>query len=241
MDSDVGRILSDTIPTSFWSIFEILRDSSLSRHLQSLIKDQHMSLSTEGVQGNISTLSAHPLFQSFSQEITRLRMSKCIHSTNAGDSLRLDGNWIIPNGANVLIFSQDLALDAETWVKARPRSVAKPLEEFWAERFMTTSDFNSKKRGGNTLDKMPKSDALSGLNIAFRTAEGRRPEEDLIRGVQAGTLSVLLTEYEMQLSDPESAERAIPPLREGAFGTVKPLGKIRMRLRKRTPLNAAGT
>ena len=42
-------------------------------------------------------------------------------------------------------------------------------------------------------------------------------------------------EFELELCDPEATDEAMPPLGEMAYGAVKPVEKIAVRLRKRAP------
>ena len=192
-------------------------------------------------QYQVATLVAHPAFNSLHQEISRLRIGTCVYRKNDGSTLELDQDWIIPKGADIVMFSQYLALNAEAWARARPRSVAKPLEEFWAERFMTTSDFNNKKQQPLGDNAKPTADTLDMLNISFGGQSNSRPEQAFVRGIQTGTLAILLNEFELQLSDPEIAEFAIPPLQEVAYGSVKPLDKIRLRIRTRPVVKSSRT
>lgn len=56
---------------------------------------------------------------------------------------------------------------------------------------------------------------------------------EYIKAVQAATLAVFLTEFEMQLCDPEALDATIPLVDESAYGAVEPLEKVAVRIRKR--------
>lgn len=129
-------------------------------------------------------------------------------------------------------------MNTELWAKARPRAVERPLEEFWAERFLLPDKFGSKHRrvkerkeqietgtfdmgGLETLHMNPDDDSYLGTGRSFGKA------------IQAATLAVLFTEFEIRLCDPDWVAELMPPIGEMAFGTVKPLHKIELQIRKR--------
>ena len=73
-------------------------------------------------------------------------------------------------------------------------------------------------------------DGLELWNLTFADNPLGREYADAI---QAATLAVFLTEFELELSDPEVIDAAVPAAREVAYGQVKPLERIAVRIKKR--------
>jgi hypothetical protein len=227
---------SNTMPSTFWYIFETLRKPHLYKYLTNETAPHYDSGTGKY---DISTLTAHPIIQSMHAEVGRLRMATGTMRTNGVDNFKLDENWTVPKGTSVMIFSHDLGLNTELWANARPQTIDKPLDQFWPERFIipdkNTNTIPSKdeiRKGRFSME------GVGGLHVPFGGGQHLCPGRYFAKAVQAGTLAVLLNEYEIQLSDPEDAETTIPPVREAAYGTVRPLNKVRIRIRKRgTPKN----
>jgi cytochrome P450 len=218
------------MPSSFWFILETLRNPELDKYIYSEIKGL---FDPKSGKYDVGTLTSIPIIQSMHAEIGRLRMATGTIRECQVDGFELDEDWSIPKGVQVLIFSQDLALNTELWGKARPQTVERSLEEFWPERFLVPDKPANEKKGQIGTGRF----SMEGIGSLHSTFGGGRhlcPGRYVAKAIQAATLAVLLCEYEVQLSDPESVEAAIPPLRESAIGQIKPLDKVRIRIRKRT-------
>ncbi|PSN66246.1 putative cytochrome-like protein P450 [Corynespora cassiicola Philippines] len=217
---------SQTMPATFWYIVEILRDPFLCKYLNTEIaKNYNKKTGTY----NINAIAALPILKSIHAEVSRLRTAAIIVRQNEGNDFQLDNKWTIPKGMSVVAFSQDLALDTEAWRKARPETVERPLEEFWPERFLVT---DKQTRRSNKIGTGRFSmDGLESVHIAPKAGNDFCPGDSFTEVVQAATLIVLFTEYEVELSEPDYLENILPPLREVAYGTVKPLDKVSMRIR----------
>ena len=131
-----------------------------------------------------------------------------------------------------------MALNGKAWANARPSTVERPLDEFWAERFLISNKHSSKvqdqRKSGNNVDK-GRFDAqdLELLAPALGDKQSFGLASDYARAMQAATVAVLLSEFEIQLCDPEVIGAAMPELRESAFGQMRPQEKIAVRIRKR--------
>jgi hypothetical protein len=131
-----------------------------------------------------------------------------------------------------------MALNADAWAKARPRSVEKPLEQYWAERFLVPNRSGSKanQRGQrNDVGAFSFSmEGLESLNINMNGSQNLLLGHDYVRTMHAATLAVLFGEFDLQLCDPDLFDEVVPPVREMAFGNLKPLEKVAVRIRKRS-------
>ncbi|KAF2686921.1 cytochrome P450 [Lentithecium fluviatile CBS 122367] len=227
---------STTMPSTFWCVVEVLRNPDLAKYLKSEIARYY---NPESGTYNIDAITRIPIIESIDAEIGRLRMATRTIRTNEGDSLELDDSWAIPKGTSVIMFSHDLGLNTEQWAKARPQTVARPLEEFWAERFLVSDKTSSTRQSKRHRDCISTGtfslEGLASLNIPFGGGPSSLPTRSLAKAVEAATLAVLLTEFEVQLCEPDYVDHIVPCIREVAYGTVKPLDKIAIRLRKRRP------
>ena len=152
-----------------------------------------------------------------------------IYPAKAHDIL-LDREYILPKGRSPIAFSHDIALDNKSWAKARPRTVERPLEEFWGGRFLIPD--KPKKRGGFESGEF----SLEGLDLlapAFRGHQNVGLGSEYAQTIQTATLIVLLNEWEIQLCDPEFTDAVMPTMSDKAFGSVMPLQPVAVRIRKR--------
>ena len=177
-------------------------------------------------------LVQEPFVKSLQTEVRRLRTAKCVVRTNMTDGFPLDKLWSLPKGATVVMFSHDVALNTDAWKKAQPRLVEKPLEEFWAERF-TRPEQKSRYRKSAGVESSGSDARDLGELVTQLTACDQFPGSHFISALQTATLTVLFAEFEIQLSDADEVDAILPPVREFAFGTVRPLDKVAVRIRKR--------
>ncbi|KAI4952608.1 hypothetical protein J4E91_003080 [Alternaria rosae] len=225
----------DLIPSSIWSMIELLRKPYLAGHVTD-IASEHKP--TKAATCDVNGIIARPLYQSLQAEVSRLRIAQYMICTNPTAKVAVDSEWTLPKESNAISFSQDYALNTKVWANAPPHAVSKPLEEFWAERFLAPSKDASKAQGqrkGRDSGKETRFDAqnLELLVPAVGDKQAFGLASDYIKAMQAVTLTVLLSEFEMQLCDPDLIDAAMPELRESAFGQVRPKDKIAVRIRKR--------
>ncbi|KAF1945985.1 cytochrome P450 [Clathrospora elynae] len=228
---------STLVPSTFWMIVETLRKPHLAKYLTTEISQYH---SPKAATYDVNSFVNKPIFQSIHTEIGRLRMATYMIRNNTVDDIPLDEHWTLPKGTSAIAFSQDIATNTELWAKARPRTVERPLEEFWAERFLIPDKQLSKpqrEKHNNFKVEAGKFsiDGLEALDLAIGDQQYSGLGREYIKAIQASTLAVLLSEFELQLCDPEATDAAMPTLGETAFGTVRSLDKIAVRIRKRRP------
>lgn len=217
------------MPSAFWCILESLRSPALVKHLT-----REMGHHCDPVTGDydLAALASIPVFSSLHTEVSRLRTATVVVRVNDADRFALDSDWSIPKGMEIRLFSHDLALNTHLWAQARPGTVEKPLQVFWPERFIVPSE-RAQERKGDIRTGTFSTESVGALLTAFGGGPHLCPGRLLVKTIQAGTLAVLLSEYEIQLSDPESTEGILPPVPGVAYGTIKPLQPVRMRIRKR--------
>lgn len=208
-------------------MIEILRKPELSEHLTDVVSKQGF---TPASGYNVEDITALPLVKSLQRETSRLRIAREMTYHCNRQNVPLDTHYTLPAGSVGIAFSQDIALDAKSWAKARPRTVEKPLETFWAERFLILG----KQKARSLVETSEFSlGGLEALEPAFGGHQDTMLSDGYLEAMQTATLAVLLREWEIQLCDPEAADEAMPVLREKALGAVRPLERIAVRIRKR--------
>ena len=232
----MSRSNSTSLPSTFWTLIEVLRNPQLHKHLAATINQNYSPQSREY---DVKRITDTPLMQSLQAEIRRLRVSTVTTRTSEIDTVQLDEQWMLPKDITVLLFSQDISLHRGLWAKARPGSVSRPLSEFWAERFLISNRAKSslKSERKQTKDNIETGsfsmEALEPLDLVFDSVDHLGLGRDYLGAVQAATLAVFLTEFELQLCDPEAVDGAVPPVGEVAFGMGEPLEKVAVRIRQR--------
>ncbi|KAF9692788.1 hypothetical protein EKO04_009166 [Ascochyta lentis] len=220
---------TELVSSTFWMTVETLRKSHLVRNMTASV-DQHLSPITH--KYDVFGLAQVPLVQSVQAEVRRLRTATCVVRTNKTNGFPLDKHWSLPKGATVVMFSHDISLNTNVWKNSQYRAVEKPLEEFWAERFMTPGN---KPRSTKGVHAEPSGSTTEDLRdiVTSLTKCDHYPGSRFVSALQMATLAVLFAEFEIQLSDPDEVDADLPPVRESAYGTVKPLEKVAVRIRKR--------
>ncbi|KAF1849405.1 cytochrome P450 [Cucurbitaria berberidis CBS 394.84] len=226
---------SSLLPSAFWTLVEVLRKPQLGKHIAAEIS-QHYS--PQAGEYDVASITETPFIQSVQTEVRRLRVPTVATRTNEVDNFQLDEQWTLPRGMTVMLFSHDISLHTKFWAKARPRTVERPLEEFWAERFLlpnrATSSAKSSKPAKDKIEAGNFSmEGLESLDLVLGGNDDQCLGRDYMRAVHAATLAVFLNEFDLQLCDTDEVDAAIPPVREDAYGTVKPLYPVAVRIRKR--------
>ena len=231
----VTRSSACLIPLTFWTLAEVLRRPSLTKSLVGSIDRYRPS---QGGSYNITEISDLELLRSVETEIQRLRMAPVAVLKCEGFPTRLDDHeqWTMPRLTWAVLCSREISLNAKVWAKSQPQIVQKPLEEFWAERFVSHKARNKSGSGQPPNGDEAPSDlhTLEALNRRIAHYQHNVMGPEYMRAMYAATLAVLLSQFEFQLCDPEGFDAAIPPARAIAYGTIKPLGNVAMRLKKRT-------
>lgn len=218
----------------FWTLAELLRRPQLAK---GLITSLDRYSPSQGAAYNIAAVADMPLVDSLLAETARLRVaSVSVHIESK--SLAIDDHWTVPQGIPVLMFSHDISLDAEAWTKARSQTTETSLEQYWAERFLITDRSGSKaNQRGQRHDTSSRSFSMEGLeslNVNLGNGQSQLLGHGYLRILHAASLAVLLNEFELQICDPDLFDAAVPPVRESAFGNLKPLEKVAVRIRKRS-------
>lgn len=229
------RLNSTTVPNIIWTLLEVLRRPELAQGLASEIN--HYSPS-QGATYNVHAVISSPIVQSIFSETVRLRMASIVTHTTK-ERLQLDDFWVAPKDTRILIFPHHLSLSTAAWTRARSGSVEKPLDEYWPERFLVTNRTGSEARQIQRKHAAAPSFSMNGLEILnINMGSNVHPflGSQCSQAIHAATLAVLFSNFEPQLCDPRLFDEVVPLPRDIAFGMLKPLDKIALRIRKRSGL-----
>jgi cytochrome P450 len=208
-----------TVPITFWYFFETMRDCSLHDRVLTEIKNH-----TNAESYNFMQLTARPLLQSMHAETTRMYSSNLSVRQVTCPAYALDAKYTITKDTTVFIPNKYAAQFEQGWVQTRPQALSRPLDTWWAERFLIG--------GGEKRERF--SDAgLSGNWTSFGGGEHKCPGRHFARNIGIVTLAVLMGAFECEVLDWEDAHKTDPPLKKRAFGTMKPTGRVAARIRKR--------
>lgn len=213
-----------------WSVLELARRPKVA---QKLTADVSRYSPSQGATYNIHDITQLQLMKSLHAETVRLRVAALLMHTER-ESLALDKHWTAPGGVPMVAFSHNVALNPIAW-QDTPHSTQRPLEEYWPERFLLHGRTISKPNtdaarsgaapGGGDLEPM---NMISGS--VYQTVLG----SDYAQATHAATLAVLLDGFEIQLCDTDHFDAVLPPTGDLAFGMLKPLDTIPVRIRKRS-------
>ncbi|KAH9881832.1 hypothetical protein J1614_001003 [Plenodomus biglobosus] len=226
-DARVSQILgllfagnSITPPISFWYLFEALKDPSLFRRVSDEI---HLHYDPSTQTYDFGQMTVRPILQSLHAETTRFYSSNVAVRVVTSPNFALDDKYVIPENTLIFIYNKFTGQFSPGWTTARPQSTMYPLEQFWAERFLTGGERNRF------------SDAnLTGSWTSFGGGEHKCPGRHFARNIGIVTLAVLMGEYEVELLDTEKAKKATPRVKDEAFGKMVPTSKVAARMRRRS-------
>lgn len=219
------------VPCIIWSLLEVARAPEFADEFAAGLL--HYSPS-HGATYNIQDLVRMPLMESLLAETTRLRTA-AIEVLRIQKTLALDEHWTIPADTHIIAVSHNMALNTKAWGNARARTVERPLTSFWPKRFLV-GEHSTSKPGTKGRSAGENTFSIAGLEPLNMTLSGGQPPilgRDYVRTIHAMTIAVLFNEFEIQLCDDELFDAVLPPAQEAAFGVLRPLEKVAIRIKKR--------
>ncbi|RBR18959.1 uncharacterized protein FIESC28_05781 [Fusarium coffeatum] len=232
--------VANTIPAALWMILHIVLDEDLLHRVRSeLLADCHPP--TSQGQLNIKSLLADPLINSIYHETLRLRVASAVGRTATNDRICLAGGWKVRMGVPIMFMGWLAGLDDDFWNTGRrlpDGEMQRPLDVFWAERFLTyPSDPTSgpvKKelrpkrasakrltRRRDTDDTRPKL-ALAGLrghHFPFGGGQFRCPGESMAKQIMFVSTAMVLQKLQIDLVDPAMAKKTKSRHKAFPFGS----------------------
>ena len=219
---------------------EVLRDPSLLAKVQQRVEAHQTNNEKGQLNFDWTALCADPLLQSIYAETMRLRVASFLFRSPDRKPFQL-GRWLIPTDGVMLISGYNAQMDKEIWEK----DGARPVEEFWAERFLEhcPQPERSAETGppagiGNDsvelYDLQCAKFSLENRATAWlpygggqRMCPGRHfNKQEMITG-----LAIMITVFDIELLN---NDRRLPEsdMRGFGFGALLPKGKTPVRIRR---------
>ncbi|KAH7380301.1 cytochrome P450 [Phaeosphaeria sp. MPI-PUGE-AT-0046c] len=218
------------VPCIIWSILEISHRPKVAKQLTADVSRYSPS---RGATYNVREIINLRLMRSIQDETHRLRTATLFAHIETQD-LVLDKTWTAPGGVPILAFTQSVALNTGTWREAQPHVLKRPLHEFWPERFLMRERVNVKSSSGVVASEASSNvGSIEPMDIKLLDGCQRVLGKAYANAMYAATLAVLSNDFELQICDAELFEQSLPPPGTMAFGILKPLGEVALRIRKR--------
>ncbi|KAF2821001.1 cytochrome P450, partial [Ophiobolus disseminans] len=224
----------NAVPAIFWYITEALKDPKLQERLIS----EAITCRKEDGSFDVTALATKPLLQSTYAEVLRLRVAITMIRNNEYASTNL-GPYTVPKQTPMAMFSRMAALNRDGWA-IRPKTLDRPLEDFWPERFLvhpeeteSASDTNALPPPLTTEASEFSLDGLAGCWIPFGGGQRMCPGRHFAKHEILGTFSVLLNKFEIEVMSTTEARDLQPDLNWVPYGGLPPAGKLRVRMRRR--------
>ena len=197
---------ANAVPATGWMSLFAFHDPQLLGRVRRDVEDSFVS----GVAGeqsrklDIDKLCSKPLLQSMYAECLRRNSGMLIGRTPRNGPFNL-GKWLYPEGNLIMLSARAAAMNADIWNTGSPKD-PRPLNEFWADRFVVYPDDPSSgplKNPEPRTEKLERPEfSLRGLSGAWfpyggglLTCPGRHfAKNEIIAG-----LAVLVTSYDIEL------------------------------------------
>jgi cytochrome P450 len=232
---DLYSMNSNVVPPTFWYTLEALKDANLRERL---LAEGNECRNPEDGSVDITKLCAQPLLQSGFAETLRLRVSVLSMRMSESEAVSLGKDYTVPKNVPIMMVSSMPAMNKDAWAAVRPGSVAKPLEEFWAERFLIDGgDHDSTDRTSDGALKTTGSrfsmDGVQSSWVPFGGGQFMCPGRHFAKVEIISTLTAFLNMYECEFSDPAGLHKVKPEPRRRLLGSLPPAGKVPVRIRRR--------
>ncbi|KAJ4189119.1 hypothetical protein NW755_005940 [Fusarium falciforme] len=239
---------ANAIPAAMWMLLGVLLDDNIKDRLMAEIEP---AFSASSLSFDKDRLCSGPLLNSIYCETLRVRVAAPVGRTSLIPDLKF-GKWKLKQGVTMLSTSWIGGHDTKFWNTGREfpdGSVERPVDSFWAERFLQYQDDPSSGPVRNPSVKAP-------FKTKRRTPEDDRNAQVVTDGTQGywypyggGTkmcpgrffatqelkvgLAIMLRAYDIELLDHEAAAKIGPNMDYFPFGTIPPNGKVAARIRRR--------
>lgn len=223
----MNRSSGNSLPAAFWNVAEIYADPDLRERVMHELAKARMPDDDAGgpslpLRFELEGITSSPLLQSIYAETMRLRVSFLHCRVPRHSDYRL-GPFNLRRGGLILV-SSDLASRNETaW---GPRRCQRPLEDFWADRFLVPAEGERVGEGDGPRFSM---DGLDGAWIPYGGGKLMCPGRHLAKQEMIVSVAVFAAYFDVELSD------GVPPMSERSFGvgSQPPAGRVPARLRRK--------
>lgn len=182
---------------------------------------------TGPIEFDVISLATSPLLQSVYAEVLRMRISLLLNRTPAQSDFHF-GKWVFRRGRFITLSTQIAAHDAEAWGPERTQGGKKPLDRFWAERFLVPA--------AEQKDLEAKEFSLDGLSNAWIPYGGGSfmcPGRHFAKQEMMGSVAVFKAYYDLEITDKPVGWIPKPNTKFYGIGAMPPGEKIPFRIRRK--------
>lgn len=206
-------------------VAEVIRDPTLLAKVRSIIAECRLESDPGSLAFDFARLCNEPLLQSVYAETLRLHVASFLFRGPDRKDFNLRG-WCIPRDAPMLISSYNAQMDPQVWApKGKPH--ARPVEEFYAERFLEVSE-------DGAVPESPEFSLKGRASSWIPYGGGQRmcPGRHFAKQEMISSLAIMLTLFDIETLDPDNRIPADDMLGFG-FGALWPKGPMPVRMRRR--------
>jgi len=204
-----SRMNSNSMPSTFWTFWEILRDPQLFSRVQAEVKGCALdSLNSKNVDFDLMKLCNQPLLQSVYAETLRLRTAVYIIRKPEFQDAQV-GQYTVPKDKMMVISSHMAHMDKRNFNTGVQES--HPIEHFWADRFLiypkatepTDRLTETTRETGSMLQKPKFSlNGMSGAWIPFGGGIHQCPGRHWVKLQILSSFALFCSAFEIELLDP---------------------------------------
>ena len=252
---------SNAVPAIIWFCIHIYQDAQLLARVRrdvckAIISPQTNDGCSDGgtLRLDIATLCASPLLQSMFAETLRLYQTVALMRMSDQD-FELDG-WRFRKNRMIFLCSRSVHLNASLWNTGPADAPHRhyPIDEFWADRFLTypnqedpvarepvnhQSPFSEKGEEGSPCGGPTPVFSLKGLEncwVPFGGGPTLCPGRTFAKNEMLASFAILSTKFDVELlleTSGREKKKIEPDMSFLSIGTVPPKGDIPFRIRRR--------
>ncbi|KUJ24523.1 cytochrome P450 [Mollisia scopiformis] len=211
---------TNSIISAFWTTLEVFKDQQLLDQVRAEVESCKKADSTVDLRFDVSKLLTQPLLQSVYAETLRLRVNGFLLRRSDRTDLDING-WKIPKNRLCVTSSTPGHMDPNIWCTGT--NMHHPTNEFWAGRFL--------KENRSTGEVEFSFKGTEGSWVPFGTGSHSCPGRNFAKVVALFVVAQMVSRYDCEvLADNASMKMGSKSV---GFGTLRPVGKIPVRIRRR--------
>ncbi|KAI8623282.1 cytochrome P450 [Xylariaceae sp. FL1651] len=223
---------ANALPMTFWNLIEVYDDAELLERVRADLSGAVLPHDTENklpFRFDITAITGSPLLQSVYAEVLRMRVS-LFHNRSPIQGDYSMGPYKFKQGGLVCVSTNIASNHADAWGDSRTNGGRRPLDEFWAERFLVSDSSDSTKKKFST-------EGLDGAWIPYGGGALMCPGRYLAKQEMMASVAVFGAYFDMQVL------KGIPRMDDNFYGLgAQPPGEpVPVRLRRKVGMLPPGS
>ncbi|KAF2753076.1 cytochrome P450 [Pseudovirgaria hyperparasitica] len=220
---------ANAIFSAIWFLLAIYTDPALEKMVNYEVQNsitQDTAGANKPLALDITGIIDSPLLQSIYAEVLRMRVALVLNRTPDKADYEL-GGWKFRKGRSITFSTQVAAHNEKAWSVDKPQRVQRPLSQFWAERFLTST-------GNGSAEKQFSTDGLAGAWIPYGGGVFMCPGRHFAKQEIMGSVAAFSAYYDLLIPNREAGWMPKEDKRFYGLGAMPPGEKIRFRIRKKS-------